>query len=288
MPEGDTIHRIARALGPILCGRRLDRIALRDRGEVDALTGARVESVEAVGKHLLVHFQGDWSLRVHLGMNGRVTRHHVRQPLRGRPTAVLVSGETLIAVERAFTAELVRTTALRAHPKLARLGPDLLADPPALEDVVRRARRPAYRAREIGDLLLDQRVAAGIGNVYKSEVLFECRVHPRTPVGDLAADRLRGVYETAAARMRENLATRRRTTVPLRRRARPSSERLWVYGREGKPCLECGSAIERFLQGDMARSTYFCPGCQPDIAHPHDRGTFSGADRDDPDSPLGQ
>src|SRR5690606_16482115 len=112
------------------------------------------------------------------------------------------------------------------------------------------------------DVLLDQRVAAGIGNVWKSETLFERRIHPRTRVGMLSAEQLRDLYETASRLMRANLKTRRRTTVPLNRRPRPASERLWVYGRAGKPCHECGTHIERFLQGDMARSTYFCPRCQ--------------------------
>ena len=131
--------------------------------------------------------------------------------------------------------------------------------------MVKRARLPGHAEREIGDVLLDQRVAAGIGNVYKSEVLFEVRVHPRTKVGELSDAQLTGIFETAARLMRLNLLTRRRTTVPLRRRGQPSSQRLWVYMRAGKPCLECGTPIERFLQGDMARSTYFCPHCQPSV-----------------------
>jgi endonuclease-8 len=110
---------------------------------------------------------------------------------------------------------------------------------------------------------MDQRIAAGIGNVYKSEVLFECRVHPRTNMQHITADRVRELYERAAALMRLNLLTRRRTAVPLRRRPTPSSQRLWVYGRAGRPCLDCGTTIERFMQGDMNRSTYFCPACQP-------------------------
>ena len=262
MPEGDTVHRIARVLGAELTGRPLDRLELHDRGPVPELTGRTVEAVEARGKHMLVHLQGGWSLRVHLGMNGRWRRKHVREPRPREPTVVLLAGEAAYYCEGAYRAELVRTSTLRSHPRLARLGPDLLADPPGIDAAVARAIIPAYAGREIGDLLLDQRVAAGIGNVYKSEVLFESRIHPRTRVGDLDAETLRGVFEKAAQLMRLNLLTRRRTAVPLRRRPRPSSQRLWVYGRAGRPCLDCGTRIERFLQGDMARSTYFCPTCQ--------------------------
>lgn len=263
MPEGDTIHRIARALAAELPGRAVDRLTLRDAGEVVELAGRAVEGVEALGKHLLIHLQGGWSLRVHLGMHGRVTRRHVRERAPARATAVLVSGDAVYAVERAFTAETVRTAALRSHPKLARLGPDLLAASPSVEQAVRRASLAAHRDREIGDLLLDQRVAAGIGNVYKSEVLFVCRIDPRAPVGALSDEVVTGLFETARRLMRANLGTRRRTTVPLSRRPQASSPRFWVYGREGAPCLECETPVRRFLQGDAGRSTYFCPRCQP-------------------------
>jgi endonuclease VIII len=262
MPEGDTVHRVARVLVRELQGRTLTRLFVRDRGDVPELAGRRVDAVEARGKHLLVHIESGWTLRVHLGMKGRWVRRHVRERVDRDVTAMIVAGETAFICERAYTAELVRTSALRTHPLLGRLGPDLLADPPDIDEAVRRASRPAFADREIGDLLLDQRVAAGIGNIYKSEVLFECGVHPRTRVGQLSADQVRALFDKAAHLMRLNLLTRRRTAVPLRRRPTPSSRRLWVYLRHGKPCLDCGTKIERFLHGDMARSTYFCPRCQ--------------------------
>ena len=99
---------------------------------------------------------------------------------------------------RSYRAELLRTSALHAHPRLARLGPDLLADPPLIDEMVKRARLSGHAEREIGDVLLDQRVAAGIGNVYKSEVLFEVRVHPRTKVRELSDAQLTSLFETAA------------------------------------------------------------------------------------------
>ncbi|MBN1630957.1 MAG: Fpg/Nei family DNA glycosylase [Thermoleophilia bacterium] len=262
MPEGDTVHRVARVLSAELTGQTLSEIKLHDRGEVPELVGCTIESVEAAGKHLLVNFSGDWTLRVHLGMHGRWLRKHVREPRPKDWTVIITTGEVAYVCRRSYRAELVRTSALHAHPRLARLGPDLLADPPLIDEMVRRARLPGHAEREMGDVLLDQRVASGIGNVYKSEVLFEVRVHPRTKVRELSDAQLTRIFETAAALMRPNLLTRRRTTVPLPRRGQPSSERLWVYGRAGKPCLECGTPIERFGQGDMARTTYFCPRCQ--------------------------
>ncbi len=262
MPEGDTVHRIARVLGAELPGRTLSEIELNDRGKVSELSGCTIESVEAVGKHLLVHISEDWTLRVHLGMHGSWLRKHVRERRPAGWTVVITIGEVAYVCRRSYRAELLRTSALRAHPRLARLGPDLLAGPPDIAEVVRRVRLGGHAEREIGDVLLDQRVAAGIGNVYKSEVLFEVRVHPRAKVRELSDEELSRLFETAARLMRLNLLTSRRTTVPLRRRAEPSDRCLWVYGRAGKPCLDCGTPVERFAQGDMARSTYFCPHCQ--------------------------
>jgi endonuclease VIII len=266
MPEGDTIHRIAAALQRELEGGTLDRVFVRDRGDVAELAGRRVERVHALGKHLLIEIEGGWTLRVHLGMHGKVVRRHARQRPPRAPTVVLESGDRAFDCVRAYTAELVRTAALATHGKLARLGPDLLAESPDIDEAVRRASLGAYAGREIGELLLDQRVAAGIGNVWKSEVLFACRVHPRARVGALGQGTLRELFETAARLMGANLATRRRESVPLRRRPEPGSVRLWVYGRAGKGCMECGGVIERFLQGEMGRSTYWCRGCQGDVS----------------------
>jgi len=262
MPEGDTIHRIARVLGRDLTGVTIARIVLHDQGDIRELAGRQIDKIEAIGKHMLVHFDAPWVLRVHLGMNGHWRRLHVREKAPLHPTVRIEAGETAYICEDAYRAELIRAAALRSNPRLARLGPDLLAEPPDIEGAVRRAMQPGNAGREIGDLIMDQRVAAGVGNVYKSEVLFESRVHPRTRMHELTQEQVRKIYQTAAKLMRLNLLTRRRTSVPLRRRAQPSSQRYFVYMRGGKPCLDCGTAIERFLQGDMARSTYFCPKCQ--------------------------
>lgn len=262
MPEGDNVLQVTRVLRGELPGRALDRVEIRDQGTVAELAGRRVESVEAHGKHMLVHLEGGWTLRVHLGMHGRWAREHARQKRSRPPTLLLVSGDTAWVCRGAYRVETIRTWGLRAHPRLARLGPDLLAEPAPIAEAVRRARMPGYANREIGDLVMDQRVAAGIGNIYKSEVLFECRVHPRTPVHRLGEAGLGAVYEKAAALMRLNLLIRGKKTVPVRRRETPTLRRFWVYRRVNQPCFDCATPIERILQGDMGRSTYFCPACQ--------------------------
>ena len=264
MPEGDNIRRVATVLSREIVGHPLARLALNDQGDVPELDGKVIESVQPHGKQMLVTFEGGWSLRVHLGMHGSWLRKHVREARPARWTVVLAVGEVAYVCVNSYRAELIRTTALRTHPRLARLGPDLLAEPPDIDEMVRRARVPAHATREIADVLLDQRIAAGIGNIYKSETLFERKVSPRKRVGALSEEEIRGLYETAAKLMRLNLLTRRRTAVPLRRRSEPSSQRYFVYMRGGKPCLDCGTPIVRFVQGDMGRSTYFCPVCQPD------------------------
>jgi endonuclease-8 len=262
MPEGDNIKRVASVLTREIVGRQVARLALNDQGDVPELDGKAIESVHPHGKQMLVEFEGGWSLRVHLGMHGSWLRKHVREPRPRHWTIVLAVGEVAYVCVNSYRAELIRTTAVRTHPRLARLGPDVLAEPPDIDEMVRRARVSAHAHREIADVLLDQRIAAGIGNIYKSETLFERRVNPRTRVGKMSEEQVRGLYESAAKLMRLNLLTRRRTAVPLKRRPEPTSQRYFVYRRAGQPCLDCGTPIVRFVQGDMGRSTYWCPRCQ--------------------------
>ena len=151
-----------------------------------------------------------------------------------------------------------------SHPRLAQLGPDILSPDLDLEAVTRRAVAYArYGPREVGDLIMDQRIASGIGNVYKSEALFLARIHPRRQGHGLPDTLWSHLYGIAADLMAANLDTGSRTTVPADRRDGPSSPRLWVYRRRGEPCLNCDTSIERIEQGSQLRSTYYCPTCQP-------------------------
>lgn len=262
MPEGDNVLQVARVLRGELPGRVLDRVELRDRGVIAELAGSRVEAVDVHGKHMFIVLDRGWTLRVHLGMHGKWRRAHARERRPPQPTVVLISGDVAWICWRSYRADLMRTSALALHPRLVRLGPDLLEEPAPIDEAVRRALLPGYANREIGDLLMDQRVAAGVGNIYKSETLFECRVHPRTPVHRLGEAGIRAVYEKAAALLRLNLLIRTHRSAPVRRRERPTRQRFWVYLRKSRPCLDCGTPIERILQGDGGRSTYFCPACQ--------------------------
>lgn len=267
MPEGDTVFKLAAAMRPRLEGRRLARVWLRERGEIESLRGARVREVATLGKHLLVVVApappaADVVLHVHLGMRGR-WRRAGREARTSGAQLVIATGEDLFTCVRAGTLELLRRGDVRDHPRLSKLGPDLLVEPFPLADVVRRAR--CRDARNAADLLLDQTIACGLGNAFKSDVLFLEGVHPETPPRALADEKLHDLFACAQRLMSWNRDTGRRVTTrpvtpdaPLAR-GEPTH---WVYGRGGEPCLRCAAPISVTRVGDAARATWMCPSCQ--------------------------
>ena len=259
MPEGDTLHKIANALRPDLEGRRLDRLWLRDAGDVTSLIDPHVVRVEAIGKHLFVRFADGCFLRTHLGMKGSWHRYQPGEPWqRARPSAgvTLETPDYVFVCFRPSQLELARPRTIGPTLERDHLGPDVMADDFDLDRVVARARTHARPDTTAADLLLDQRVASGIGNVYKCEALFLERIHPDARAEHLADDTVRALFDRARALMRENVASPARRT----RRAGP---RYWVYRRGRRPCLRCGTGIRRVVTGRGARSTYLCPRCQP-------------------------
>jgi endonuclease-8 len=273
MPEGDTIYRAARTLDRALAGRTVTRfetvLPVLSRIDQDKpLAGRTIQGVASAGKHLLMRFSGDLVLRTHMRMNGtwHIYRAGERWRRPRRDMRIVVSTSEFEAV--AFNvpvAEFIRGDRLDRHRDLGRLGPDLLSDDFDAAEVLHRFReRPEL---PIADALLNQRILAGIGNVYKSEVLFACGTHPFTKIADLSDAQLSAVVETARSFLRANVGTAlapmttytgyRRTT----RRSDPT-DRLWVYGRGGKPCRRCGTPIAVRKTGDDARLTYCCPTCQ--------------------------
>ena len=263
MPEGDNILRYATVLGGELTGRTVDRLFLHDHGEVPELAGSTVERIEARGKQMLILLDRGWTVRVHLGMHGAWRRRHVRERPPRDVTVALSSGDVAYYCIRSYRAEMIKTARLDSHVRVGRLGPDLLAEPPDIDEAVRRAKKQGFAMREIGDLVMDQRVAAGIGNIYKSETLFETKTHPRALMHQLDEAQVRAIFERAAGLMRQKLLIRGRNSVrPHRRDGVAARARFLVYMRKNKPCYDCRTKIERILQGDMGRSTYFCPSCQ--------------------------
>ena len=275
MPEGDTIFRAARSLHRVLAGRTVTRFetayAHLDRVNVDTpIVGRTIETCASAGKHLLITFSGDLILRTHMRMNGswHLYRHGERW-WRGEH-AMRVRIDTADWVAVAFdvpVAEFVTARQLATRDPVAQLGPDLLGETFDRDEAVRRIVASGHRA--IGQTLLDQRIVAGIGNVYKSEVLFMTGVHPEMPSSVVPHGTLERMMEIARGVLKDNVvagSSPRIQTYRNLRQLNPSSEHdesLWVYGRRGKPCRKCGTPIEMKKTGLDARSTYWCPNCQP-------------------------
>jgi endonuclease-8 len=277
MPEGDTIARAARTLDGALAGRTLIRFeAPRLRGTTPR-AGTKIDGVDARGKHLLVRFGDGRVLHTHMQMTG--SWHVYRSGTRWRKPAhlarvVLEVDDGTVAV--CFSAPVVEMLdgELRVLGSggrrggavgLAALGPDLCRPDVDIDEAVRRM-GTLDPATEVAVALLDQRVAAGVGNVYKSEVCFACEVDPRTPVGALDEPVRRRLLETASRQLQANLDRSRRTTFPDGLPdGIPDGLRggLAVYGRAGRSCRRCGDRIRRIRQGPTPRSTYYCPTCQP-------------------------
>lgn len=270
MPEGDSLHGLAARLRPRLEGQQLERCRLRDRGAVAALERQVVDEVRAVGKHLLIGVGGRWYLRIHLGMRGRVRSYPAACDRGDRDysaSVVLVTSANQIVFRETARADVFPKSLLPEQPGLRELGPDLVSVRPDLTAIVRRARAPQHRGRAISELLLDQRVAAGVGNVYKSEVLFMAGLHPWRTVASLGDGQLTQLYGLASELLVANSRPGKRRFV--RHRTRPfapaaTEQRLWVYRRTGRACLRCRTVIRSARRGESARTTYWCPTCQPE------------------------
>lgn len=274
MPEGDAIFRAARNMHRALAGHVVSKFetayAHLDRVNVDTpIAGRTIERCESAGKHHLIVFSGDLILRTHMRMNGswHLYRHGERW-WRG-PQAMRVRLDTADWVAVAFdvpVAEFVTSRQLATSDPVAQLGPDLLGATFDRDEAVRRIM--ASGARPIAQTLLDQRVVAGIGNIYKSEVLFRSGVHPDTPSSAVPQATLERLVDIARSLLEDNVVdgtSPRIQTYRNLRQLNPATdhdESLWVYGRAGKPCRTCGTPIESKKMGIEARTTYWCPRCQ--------------------------
>jgi endonuclease-8 len=261
MPEGDTVWLTAQRLNKALAGRRLTLCDLRvpALATVD-LAGQTVLEVLARGKHLLVRLDSRLSLHSHLRMDGSWYLCRAGERPRGHPDhlirAQLGNAQWLATGYRVHDLEVVRT-ADESH-LVGHLGPDLLGPDWDPNEAVRRL--AALGDRPIAEALLDQRNLAGIGNLYKSEVLFLDAVNPHRRVADV--DDLAAIVETAHRLLQLNRERPEQSTTGRLGRG----QQHWVYERGGKACLRCGTAIRRELLGEPGRqrSTYWCPTCQPE------------------------
>jgi endonuclease-8 len=214
----------------------------------------------------LIWFSDGRALHSHMRLHGswHIYRPHERWQAPAWQMRFMIRTDAFVAVcFRAPVLELLTKRAVERHPDLSSLGPDLLGNSEALPDAAAAAVLPLRTSPEltIGEALLNQRNVAGIGNVFKSEVLYLCGVHPWTKVEHLDDESLLRILQTAQHQLAANVGTGPRRT----RRELGVSERFWVYGRSGKPCARCGTPIRMERQGASRRSTYYCPKCQAAI-----------------------
>jgi len=275
MPEGDTIFRAARTLQRALAGQsvtgfetQLPKLA---RVEIDSgVVGRTIESVEARGKWMLMRFSGDLILLTHMLMSGswHIYRPGEKWQRSRRDMRVVIKTEKIWAV--AFNvpvAEFHTADTLRRRRGFRDLGEDVLAedfDPASAAERLR-----VHREAEIGVALLTQSVIAGLGNVFKSEVCFACGINPFRRVSDVGDSGIQCLIATARkfilANVTEASGDKMVTYFGMRRTTGRGNEeeRLWVYGRRNKPCRVCGTPIQAGKQGIDARTSFWCPQCQP-------------------------
>ena len=258
MPEGDVLYRTAATLQRWLAGREVTEAT----GVATPTVGRTVEKVEANGKHLLVRFDSGDVLHTHLRMTGSWHVYSRGERWRRPPSqakVTLTCGKRTAVCFNAPVVELLPPGAEANHPSLAGLGPDILDEPLDVDGIRKRARhRPPDTP--LGELLLDQRVAAGIGNIWRCETLFLQGLSPWAPLSSVTDDELDALMATAGRIMRESLGP----SAALGGQPAPFTGRptRWVYGRTGRPCRRCRTPIQSRRQGEQARTAYWCPTCQ--------------------------
>ena len=243
MPEGDSLRRAARKL-QVLVGERVGVETPHPRAAAERvaerLDGRRLEGVEAVGKNLLLRFEGGLVLRSHLRMSGRWDVVERGRSRHGKPWLVLTGAEREAVLWNGPVLELTARATQR-------LGPDILAEPADFARMVANLRRE-HGGRELGDALLDQRLVAGIGNLWRAEALWQARLSPWLRLDEVTDEELERVLAEAARLMQASVAR--------------WSDRREVYRRAGRPCRRCGEPIRSRGQGDDNRTAYWCPRCQ--------------------------
>jgi endonuclease-8 len=279
MPEGDTIYRTARALSRALVGKPITRFEtayaqLARANDEDPFLGQTIDHIEARGKWLLIHFSHGNILVTHMLMSGswHIYRPGERWQESPRNARIVIETPDYLAV--GFRVPMARIHTAESLPRDRRI-------PPTTHDVLRETfnadeavtRLMSYPDEELAHVLLRQKVLAGVGNAFKSEICFLLGLSPFRKVATLSQQQAEAVVATArrllAANVLEdsgdNIVTYKGKNRRTTRSADPGAN-LWVYGRKGKPCRRCGTPIERCLQGPNARPTYWCPHCQPDAA----------------------
>jgi endonuclease-8 len=254
VPEGDTIHYAASKIRPALQGKVPDRIETphprfgRDRWP-ERLAGAHVRSVDAHGKNLFLRFDNGLTIHSHLRMTGKWRVRDLAWHPPRNTWLVIYAGDRQVAQINGPVLELMTDSRTRFDRRLAMLGPDILAPELDEEGILRRLREDDP-TRAIGDALLDQRILAGIGNLWKAEGCWHAQIDPWRRTGDVSDEEVLRILAETRPRMQESA----RNGMQDRFRT--------IYGTSGRPCPRCGTLVKSRGQGDDGRTTYWCPGCQ--------------------------
>ena len=263
MPEGDTIHKVANYLAPRLTDKVIEDVQMADAAGASRCRSATIRGVVARGKHLFFELDNSLAIRSHLGMYGSWHRYAPddawKKPRHRASLRLRVDGDDYVCFN-AKEVELIETPSVRRAITKTRLGPDLIADDVDPSSLVERAREICDGETLLADVLLDQRVASGIGNVYKSEVMFLRGLSPHVALVDVTDEALASCFELAGELLQKNLGGGKRVT----RFENDGAGRLWVYNRHGKPCHRCRTRIRTQRLGKHHRGTYWCPDCQPE------------------------
>ncbi len=265
MPEGDSLYRFAETLRPALLGKAI--VAARVQGpgavpRIEKIVGATCTAVRSQGKNMLISFDNGLALRGHLRMYGTWHVYRPGEPWR-RPERearlVLDVGDAIVVNFSAPVIELIEERALALHPPIAGLGPDLLDDAFDPLTVLASFREPARAALTIGDAIMDQRVMAGVGNIWKNETLFRCGLNPWNLIRELDDAMLLHLIDTASHLLRASVGKPNRFNLTRR-------PEMYVYGRAGRPCYRCRTRLRSAPQGNDIRHTAWCPRCQAEAA----------------------
>ena len=260
MPEGDTVHFAARRIRPALQGRVPDEVLtphprLRQEHWPERLAGRRVTQVEALGKHLFLRFEGGLVIHSHLRMSGAWSVLARGAPWRRSPRAawlILRVGETDVVQFNGPLLELLTEARVRSDSRFTRLGPDIVATAPFDRERFLRRLRAGDPTCGVGDALLDQRIVAGIGNIWKSEACFAAGIDPWRRIDALRDEEALVLVDTVRPLMQQSARDGERWRLRQ------------VYEQAGRPCPRCGrpARIHGRPQGDDARMTFWCPVCQ--------------------------
>lgn len=265
MPEGHTVHRTANDFNRLFKGHKVSIDSPQGRfTDANLVTGRTLIRASAIGKQLFLKFEGGLNIRIHLGIYGKwrfqelATDALPPEPV-GQVRARFTTATAFADLRGPTVCEVIDDAAVWQVE--SRLGPDPLNPDRTGRESERFIERVSKSAMAIGLLLMNQDVIAGIGNVYRAEILFRAGINPHTPGRDLSREQLVEIWRDSVELLKVGVAKGSMITRDDLRHKKPKrSEQNWIYKREGQPCYRCGSKIAIELMA--ARKLYWCPGCQ--------------------------